>query len=234
MTKPLKPSFLFTDTHRNVLEGRAGATRSEIAATLATITQMSSLYDGLAAAAQSQSPHETPQARAMRVEQQFNSAGAKVKRIATEGFHRLETLTKCLETNAIEESGLGNASMNAAEIRAALRSMKPAEREKAIEAAFEAKDTEVLAAIYKQNPILWGGSTGALDVKFKMHIHDAAPQAMAEMETVSKALASLEMATSAFIEGSNELRQPTLAEEGRKQQEEHERAQAALTAALKD
>jgi hypothetical protein len=169
----------------------------------------------------------------MRVERQFQTAGAKAKQIATDAAARLERLTAGLETNAIEEAGLAKQSLNASEIRAALRGMKPAERDKAIEAAFENRDTEVLSAVFQQNPILWGGnSKGGLDVRFKLHINQAAPQAMAEMQTVSKAMTSLEMATSAFIEASNGMRQPALAERGQQQQEQHDRAQAALNAAL--
>lgn len=227
-----KSAFLIPETHRKVLEGRRGAQRGEIASTLSTIDQLGRLHDGLQASAISTSPTETPEARAMRIEKQFQSAGAKVKQLATAAAERLESLTKSLETSAIEEAGLAKQSLNASEIRAALRSMKPAERDKAIEAAFESKDTEVLSAVFKQNPILWGGSKDALDVKFKMHIHDAAPLAMAEMQTVSKAMTSLEMATGAFIEASNGMRQPALAERGQKQQEQHEEAQAALNAAM--
>lgn len=228
-----KSAFLMTETHRKVLEGRKGADRAEIVSMLSTIDQLGRLHDGLQASSASTSPTETPEARAMRVERQFQTAGAKAKQIATDAAARLERLTAGLETNAIEEAGLAKQSLNASEIRAALRGMKPAERDKAIEAAFENKDTEILSAVFQQNPILWGGnSMGALDVRFKLHINEAAPQAMAEMETVSKAMTSLEMATSAFIEASNGMRQPALAERGQQQQEQHDRAQAALNAAL--
>ena len=227
----IRSPLLNSATHRNNLRPGADA-RPEISRTLGVIDRMAQLYDTLRAVNEAVSPEETSTARAMRYEKQFNSAVKKARDTALEAAGRLDFYAQTLETRALEEAGLASQPVNASEIRSALRAMPEKERDAAIKDAFDRKDASILSAIYRQTPLLWGGSKLPLDEAFKLYVREAAPEAMEDMEAVSKVTEGLDLATNAFLKSAEKWRDPLTAEKGFKQAEEFDRADAALKAAL--
>lgn len=93
-------------------------------------------------------------------------------------------------------------------------------------------DTEVLASIYGQNRVTWGGTSKPLDQQFQHFIQKAAPEAQAGREAVSKALEGLELATETFVTSAEAWREPEAAARGYQQLEEYDLAEQALKEAL--
>jgi len=227
----IRSPLLNSATHRNNLRPGADA-RSEISQTLGVIDRLGQLYDTLRAVNEAVNPEETPTARAMRYEKQFNHAVKKAKDTALEAAGRLDFYAQTLETQALEESGLASQPVNASEIRAALRSMPEKDRDAAIKDAFDRKDASILSAIYRQTPLLWGGSKLPLDEAFKLYVRDAAPDVMRDMEAVAKVTEGLNLATDTFLNSAEKWRDPLTAAKGFAQAEEFDKADAALKSAL--
>lgn len=217
-------------TLNNLMPGQAS--KPEIARALAAIDRMGNLYDSLKAAQSTVSPHETPEARAMRYERQFKSAVSKAREVALEAAGGLDVLSQVIEAAALGQAGLGESPASGAEIRASLRGMSQDDRDKAIADAFKRGDTEVLASIYGQNRVTWGGTSKPLDQQFQHFIQKAAPEAQAGREAVSKALEGLELATETFVTSAEAWREPEAAARGYQQLEEYDLAEQALKEAL--
>lgn len=230
-TMEIRSPLLNSATHRNNL--RPGADeRSEIAQTLAAIDHMGTLYDTLRSVNESVNPDETVEARCMRYEKQYLAAVKKARDVALASGSKLDFYAQCLEGEALEEAGLSAQPVNGQEIRAALRTMSPKERDQAILDAFDRKDVEVLSAIYRQNAVTWGGSKVPLTAGFDAYVREAAPQVMEKMEAVSKVTEGLGLATETFLRSAEKWRDPLTAARGFQQAEEFKAADAALQAAL--
>jgi hypothetical protein len=227
----IRSPLLNSATHRNNLRPGA-ASRSEIAQTLTAIDRMGQLYDTLRAVNEAVNPEETPTARAMRYEKQFNNAVKKARDTALEAAGRLDFYAQTLETRALEVAGLASQPANASEIRSALRAMPEKDRDEAIKDAFDRKDASILSAIFRQTPLLWGGSKLPLDEAFKLYVREAAPDVVEEMESVSKVTEGLNLATDTFLKSAEKWRDPLTAAKGFQQAQEFEAAEAALKAAL--
>jgi len=110
--------------------------------------------------------------------------------------------------------------------------MKPADREKEIQAAFERGDTEILGAIYGHNRVTWGGTSKPLDAQFEAYIESAAPEAKQAREALDRVTMSLELAVDTFMTDARKWRQPEAAARGFAQEKDFEKADAAMKAAL--
>lgn len=227
----IKSPLLSSNTTRNNL-GQGKAQVAEISKTLAAIDRVGALYDALRDAQVAVNPQETPEARAMRYENQYNKSVAKARDIATEAGAQLDALAKTIDGQALFQAGLTSPPASAQEIRASLRSMSQADRDKAIADAFQRGDAEVLASIYGQNRVTWGGSSKPLDQQFKLYIDKAAPDAISNRQAVDKAFEGLTLAVDTFMKSADGWRDPLNAAKGFKQQEEYDKADAALRAAL--
>lgn len=199
---------------------------------LAAIDKMGSLYDAMSAAQKSVSPHETIEARAMRYEKQFNQAKAKAQAVLEDAYSRLQTRMETIRAAGLFQSGLSSPPEGEQEIRAALRGMNQKDRDKALTDAFERGDVQVLASIRGANPVTWGGSTLPLDQQFDAFIDEVTPELVAQRKAIRDTVQALELATDAFLDAAGKWHDPLAAERGRQQQEEYERADAALKAQL--
>ncbi|MEE4537560.1 MAG: hypothetical protein V2J51_03590 [Erythrobacter sp.] len=204
----------------------------EINRALNAIDNIGQLYDALSAAQKSVDPLETPQARAMRYETQYLKATAKGEEVLLGAMESLNNLAATIKQQALFQAGLTDPPASAQEIRASLRSMSQADRDKAIADAFESNDREVLASIYGNNRVTWGGTTNALDSQFEAYVERNSPDARANREAVSKAAEATNLAFDTFAKSANDWRDPLNAAKGYAQQEEFDKADAALKAAL--
>lgn len=227
----IRPALLNSAIARRNVPPAFQSTR-EVAQALTTIDRVADLHDALEAASKTISPHETQEARAMRYENQYTKAVAKAKDVTGQALIALEDFDEQTKTAAIMESGLGEPPANAVEIRAALRSMPKGEREQAISKAFEDSDTDILASVFRQNPVVWGGVKAPIANQFDLFIDQAAPQAIAARKASEAAFEGLRLAGEAFAEAATKWRQSHLAAKGQQQQQEFEEAGAKLDAAL--
>lgn len=227
----IRSALLKSETVRRALDPQH-AEISEVAHALQSIDALGGLYDALRKTHEAVNPHETPEARAMRYEKQFNSAVGKARELAMAAGEKLDTLAELIDKTAIAEAGLGKPSANDAEIRAALRGMKQSERDKAVSAAFERGDRQVLNAIHGQNPVVWGGTSKPIDQFFSAFIDTQAPEALARREAVNKITEGLNLAADAFTSAAVKWRDPLTAARGFAQEKQYSEAEAALKAAL--
>ena len=204
----------------------------EIAKALNSIDRIGQLYDALHRAQNSVDPLESPQARAMRYERQYLQATAKGEEVLLGALEALNNLANTVKQQALLQAGLTDPPASAHEIRAALRSMSPADRDKAIADAFKNDDREVLASIYGHNRVTWGGTSKPLDGQFDVYVERNSPDARANREAVNKAAEHVNLAFDSFRKSADGWRDPLNAAMGFAQAQEHEQAEAALKAAL--
>jgi hypothetical protein len=227
----IRSALLKSDTTRNNL--RPGMERvSEIGAALAAIDRMGGLYDAIRQVHEAVNPQETIEARAMRYEKQFGKTVSEARRIAEQAGGLLDSYARSIHAQAIDKAGLSSQPVDGPEIRSALRAMPQAERDKAVNAAFERGDVEVLSAIYGRNPVTWGGTTKPLDKQFQLHVEKAAPELVQEREALDKTMEGLTLAVDTFVKSAEKWRDPLTAAKGFAQEKEFEQAEAALRAAL--
>lgn len=227
----IRSALLKSDTTRNNL--RPGMDKaSEIATALGAIDRIGGLYDAIRQVHEAVNPHETIEARAMRYEKQFNKTVTEARRIAEQAGALLDTFSQSVRGRAVERAGLSSQPVDGAEIRSALRAMPQEERDKAINAAFERGDVEVLSSIFGRNPVTWGGTTKPLDKQFQLHIEMAAPELVHEREALDKTTEGLTLAVDTFVKSAEKWRDPLTAAKGFAQEKEYEQAEAALRAAM--
>lgn len=230
-TLEIRSALLKSDTTRNNLT--PGKDRiPEIAKALGAIDSIGGLYDGLRRVHETENPNETPTARAMRFETQLKAADAKARKITDEAGAVLDSFAQSLKARALHEAGLSSQPISGPEIRASLRAMPQAERDKAIADAFERRDNEVLSSIYGQNRLLWGGTSKPLDKQFALYIDTVAPDVRADSEALDKAYEGLSLAVDTFVAAGEKWRDPLTAAKGFAQEKEYEQAEAALRAAM--
>lgn len=233
MQKFIRSPLLSSKVARQAL-GENFPVSTELQYALNTIDSFGSLYDALAKAQKSINPQESPEARAMRYEKQYQQAVAKVERALDDTMGRIEAFKEGIRAAGLFQAGLKDEPKDAAEIRAALRSMTPKERDKAIKDAFDSGDAQILTSIRAANPVTWGGSSMPLEPMFDAFIDRVTPELVKQRAAMQKVTQSLKLATEAFFNGAEEWRDPLAAEKGRQQQAEFERAEAELKAAMGD
>jgi hypothetical protein len=196
--------------------------------------QMGTFYDALQKVNAAVNPHETPEARAMRYEDQFNKTMKRAREVAVEAGETLHSLEQAIKAQALGQSGLNAPPASGAEIRASLRGMTQAKRDQAIHDAFDRNDRELLASIYGQNRVTWGGTSKPLEKQFSLYIETNAPDAAENGEALDKVSEALDLAINTFSSSATEWRDPASAARGFAQQEQYDKADAALKAALGD
>jgi hypothetical protein len=230
-TMDIRSPLLNSNIARDAIAG-SGLNDLAVTDALAAIDKLGNLHDALHEAQKSIDPAETAEARAMRYEAQFTRAVERGRDVATAVMGRLMTTAAEIEARGIEAAGLASEPRSAAEIRAALRSMSPAEREKAISRAFETRDSEVLASIYNASGVTWGGTKAPVGERFRVYIDEVSPETVVQRQAADSLMQSLELAAEAFTKAAKKWRDPIAAERGRQQQEHHQRADRALKDAL--
>lgn len=230
-TIEIRSALLSSQTTRNNLHPGKDSIPA-IARALAAIDQIGGLYDGLRKVHETENPNETPTARAMRFETQLKAADAKARKITEEAGAMLDSFAQSLKVRALEEAGLASQPLSGPEIRASLRGMTQAERDKAIAEAFDRGDVEVLSSIYGQNRLLWGGTSKPLERQFALYIDKAAPEVRAESEALDKAYEGISLAVDSFVAAGEKWRDPLTAAKGFAQEKEYAQAEAALKAAM--
>lgn len=210
----------------------AGLNVPEVNQSFEAIDSLGALYDALKAAQKTVNPTETPEARALRYEQQFTKSVARARDLTVSAIERLDVFAAGLEARAIYEAGLSEEPSSAPEIRSALRSMSAEDREKAIAKAFRENDVEVLASIYRASQVTWGGTKEPVNEMFAHYVDSAAPELVRQRQAVASVTQGLELAAETFIKSANKWRDPIAADRGERQQEEYAQADAALKAAL--
>jgi hypothetical protein len=199
---------------------------------LHAIDRLSAIYDALQEASRSIDPSETMEARAMRYEVQHDKAMQRARDLVFPAAERLMDLQTAIEARAVHAAGLATPPQAAAEIRAALRGMSSAEREKAITKAFETGDTEILASIHGQNSLLWGGVKAPVQSRFQAFVVARVPELERQREALGTVQTSLELASGAFVKAASAWRNLPAAGRGREQAEHHQMADKALKDAL--
>ena len=227
----IRSVLLKSETTRNNL--RPGMeSRPEIAQALGTIDRMGGLYDAIRQVNEAVNPDETPTARAMRYEKQFNKTVAEARSAALKAGELLGSYEHSIRAQAISKAGLSSQPLDGPEIRSALRAMPQAERDRAVNEAFKRGDVEVLSSIHGRNPVTWGGTTKPLDKQFQLYVETAAPEMVKEKEALEKTFEGLSLAVDAFVQSAEKWRDPLTAAKGFQQAEEFEAAEAALKAFL--
>ncbi|MFN3473839.1 MAG: hypothetical protein ACK4ZW_07315 [Blastomonas sp.] len=227
----IRSALLNSETTRNNL--MPGKDKwPEISHALGGIDRIGSLYDAIRKVHEASNPHETPEARAMRYEKQYLSVVAETKKIAYEAAGKLDGFAESIRARALHEAGLTSQPLTGPEIRASLRAMSQADRDKAIHEAFESGDNEVLSSIYNHNRVTWGGTSKPLDVHFNLYIDKAAPDSVSDREALDKATEGLDLAVGAFLDSAKKWRDPLTASKGFAQEKQYEQAEAALKAAM--
>lgn len=229
----LRPALIDSKIARNALPVGAQSA-SEIQRVMTAIDRIGGLYDALRAASEARSPHETVEALAMRYEKQYSKCVSRAKEVTADAIASLEAYGDAARAAAISQTGLRQPPDNAQEIRSALRQMSQEDRGRAVERAFKDHDIEILASIYEQNAVTWGGVDAPIDVQFNLMVEQASPEVVQAREACDVAFESLKFAADAFAESASKWRDPIAAERGRLQQQEFEKAEAAIEAATSD
>lgn len=226
----IKPPTLSSRIAANLL--REATNHSEIRHTLGVIDLLSEIYDALEKSAEATSPHETKEARAMRFEKAYSAAVERAKDLTSTAARFLDTLANDANFQALNKSGLWTKPESAAEIRAALRQMTPAAREKAIADAFAANDAEILSSIYKANSVIWGGVKAPLDAMFDGYIDLIVPERAVQIGAADQAAQMLGFATDGLLKAAEQWRDPESAARGEEQAQQFSNAKAELDAAF--
>jgi hypothetical protein len=206
---------------------------SDLGASFDAIDRIGRLYDTLRATHETVDPHENPQARAMRYETQYQKAVTKAREVALAAAARLDANAAVIDSSAVYQAGLHTKPETAAEIRAALRSMTPAEREKAVSEAFKNRDTEILASIHGASAVTWGGIKAPIKDVFKAYIDEVSPDWVRQRENLAKVTGALDLAADSFVKSADKWRDQHNAEIGFRQQEEFEKATTAFNSAVR-
>jgi hypothetical protein len=197
-----------------------------------SIDDLSSLYDGLAAVRAAQNPLHTQEKRALDYKQKFEAAQIRSKEIIDRAVEQMANYQADVEAAARSKAGLDRPVPHASEIRAALRSMTQAERDKAMGDSLAAGDTEPLLACMGANPILTGRFTTPMEVHLKLLMETAAPelvQARADLEAMGN---HLSMAASAFRTSTESMRDLNAEERGEQGEQLAADAERKLAAAM--
>jgi uncharacterized protein YgbK (DUF1537 family) len=170
----------------------------------------------------------------MRFERDYWTAVDKAKKMATSAASFLDTFANEAEAMAIQKAGLSSTPQSAQEIRAALRQMTPKDREKAVADAFERGDSEILASIYKANPLLWGGVKTPVDAMFGQYIDQANPERIQRRRAADTAAQVLGLATDGLLRAAEEWRDPEGAARGEAQEQQFLAAKERMATATRD
>lgn len=231
MKMEIRSPLLSSKIARDAVSGSGLDDMSSVDAFIA-IDKLGNLYDALNEAQKSVDPSETVEARAMRYEAQFVKAVERAKDFSGGAMERLAQTEKDIEARGVHLAGLSLEPKSGAEIRAALRAMSPAEREKSVMRAFEQRDSEVLASIYKSSTVTWGGTKAPVGDMFKGYIDTVSPETVRQRDAVATVMQSLELAVDSFVKSASGWRDAGAAERGRAQREHYERSGAALRDAI--
>jgi hypothetical protein len=94
----------------------------------------------------------------------------------------------------------------AAEIRAALRAMPQAERDRTISDAIERGDAAVIASVQRVSPLLIGPLTVPVESLTNLYLDRHAPEMRSQLEAVEAAATNLSFAASAFKRAAEDMR----------------------------
>lgn len=171
------------------------------------IDMVSDIYDGLIAVRENQSPMNTREANAVA----FRAKCDKVKESALRALNsaREEAVGRMvdLSMDADRAAGILKEPHNAAEIRAALRSMTQKDRDAAILDAMKDGDSALVAAtLHATSPITVGHVGLPRDTMMEQYRGRFMPDYAERMEALGDALTSINLAAEGFTTGANRLR----------------------------
>ena len=118
------------------------------------------------------------------------------------------------------------------EIRAALRGMSMADRDKALARALDTGDTSVIAAIQDVSSVLIGETTTALDTMTGLFIERANPTIRDDLANVANAIDTFELTVTAFTGEVEKLRDLEAEREADRHKEASKMAEAKLGLAV--
>lgn len=167
------------------------------------LDEMAELWDGLEAVRSNANPLNTAERRAVKHHEATTKRAREVVDRAVQSIAQLEQDTV---SAARAKLGLDRVPPLAAEIRAALRAMPQAERDKAMSDALAAGDVELLVSCMGAHPVLTGAFTIPLDVQTRALIETQCPEVAACREAVEQLGTALSVGFHAFEASANNMR----------------------------
>lgn len=199
----------------------------------ATVDRMATIYDGLIAVRENQTPMQTPEANAAAYKQRMDAAQATVRDLRDGLKQTIMDAMLAREDAALEKAGVRYDPPGGDEIRRALREMSPKDRDRAIMDAAERGDRLVLAAVrHAPSPVTIGATTVPFDAVLGAFIERESPGHNAEMENLAFVAQHLHLVAESFEAGSNKLRDLSAEQAGNEGSKAAAEALGKLQAAL--
>jgi hypothetical protein len=175
-------------------------------ALFATIDQISDIFDGLVAVRETVNPSETEEARAVKYRDAHQRATARVDQLLQDAVGRLVDRERKLQADALARAELNRASPLAAEIRATLRGMSQADRDRAVTDAVASGNADVILAIQSIPEMLRGPLSVPVETTTRLFLEQTSPTLTADLADVSAALETLNLAAGAWRRAAEEMR----------------------------
>lgn len=210
------------------------AHRQELAflKTFSAIDDISSTHDALKTLRETPDPTLTREGRAMRFQSNYEKGLARVSKSAQTAISELYELEQAVKASARKAAGLDEnlPESQAQEIRNALRSMSPADREKVVQNAVASNDNATIRAI-TQSPasFLYGDLKTPVNALVEVLLESASPGFKERLDEINSATDFVGASVKSFSEATGKLRDFLAEDEGAQQLAASKTAEAILS-----
>lgn len=170
------------------------------------LDEMAELWDGLEAVRSNANPLNTAERRAADFLKHHEATTKRAREVVDRAVQSIAQLEQDTLSAARAKLGLDRVPPHAAEIRAALRAMPQAERDKAMSDALAAGDVELLTACMGSHSVLTGKFTVPLDTQLRALIETQCPEVAACREAVEQLGTALSIGYKSFEASANNMR----------------------------
>jgi hypothetical protein len=207
-------------------------TEPEFLRAFRTIDDVSSSYDALKTLRETPDPTLSREGKALRFQTSYDKALKRVSASAQQTVAELSDLEERIKSDALKAAGLSDwlPEAQAQEIRAALRSMSPADREKVVQEAIAANDSATIRAI-TQSPtaFLYGGLKTPVNELVEVMLESASPGFKSRLDEVASATDFIAASVKTFATTTSDLRDRFAEELGAEQLAASKAAEAVLS-----
>lgn len=199
----------------------------------ATIDNLASLYDGLAAVRANADPLKTREANAIAYKQRFDAAKEQAQTLLQSRVQAVVAYEAKLIADAHAKAGIDKRPPQADAIWQTLRGMNQKERDGAVLDAINRGDRVVIAAIvHSPSPLLTGSFTVPVEMTIEHYLSTHAPEQGEERENIETALTFLNNAAGAFRTTTEKMWDLAAEERAEEGSAAAKQAEAALQAAM--
>ncbi|MBL8599765.1 MAG: hypothetical protein JNL14_18680 [Devosia sp.] len=200
----------------------------------ATIDNLASLYDGLAAVRANADPTKTREHNASAYKQKFEAAKEQARNVLQDRVAALVDYEAKVIADAHAKAGIDKRPPHADAIWQALRSMDQDARDAAVLDAVNRGDRVVMASIvHSPTPLLTGNFTVPIKTSVEHFLDTHTPELHEERENIETALTFLNNAAGAFKTSTEKMRDLAAEERAATGAVAAKKADAALEAAMK-